>query len=893
MRKNGWIIVVLAVSAADLIAAEKPGEALISFDSVQGLTCERGYKCVEAVAEAVEHDRREGSCSIRTTWKAAADNYALMTLTAEIPPTDFGGKSFSVAVKPLNDNGSGWGVELIDADGKTAERHRLFHVGANRWTTMVFNQGVKIQYGWFQQGDGDIQRITRVVLRAQTRAAGQTGEALWDDFRLVSPVATENLKRAPDLSGAPATLSNGGTAVWLDASQGYALRGMRLAGRWLEPALRDPYPVFHFLDEAGKPKSLACSDAAWTTKGTAEGPGKFAVTYTTDGAAMRVLWTAEDDAVQCDVSVVAEGALKAAEVEAGRIFGAELAEGDYGIPPTGWLASYTKEPIVVKGAPEKRTALFLAAKTGDRILFYKPLTASQQMELVVREAADGKRLAWMGGSLHFRPAGFKDPKTKLCHSTLSWRAEAAGDVNRDGAVDWVDCGIAYRDRYVKPNEHKSPAMRDSYRFYHIHVGYDRLAELAEKIDFATGVWWIKGMMKTNMSPASEAHPYVVERAPRGGDLAPYKERILATGATIGPYYGHDYIDLTGGDWPDELVKRDAAGGPHKYYVFHGRQLHYKDNVRGLATGSLKKHYEQILEACWMQKGDTLMLDTFTAYARPGFHPDYPATVQGEIDAKHELARWLKRDKGLVVAGEAIIDGTQDVVDYGAVTIDLLEVSASAPWNRGWVPIKEVIFHGSSYFGCATYSVKRGPKINYAAALASLVGFWQWSTFSSDKPDHIYNMVARDYFFEDIFWSRVADQKIVGAQKNGTEFTYTFDNGSVLWVDPEKQKYWLEEGGVRYDGFTPFNNKGVMAILDQGDFDLVLPVREMLEILPSQPHRDKLLETVSITKEPDGRIRVKGNFSQIPFKVVFYDKDEKMTWVDAPPVLMLSRVAAGR
>jgi len=129
------------------------------------------------------------------------------------------------------------------------------------------------------------------------------------------------------------------------------------------------------------------------------------------------------------------------------------------------------------------------------------------------------------------------------------------------------------------------------------------------------------------------------------------------------------------------------------------------------------------------------------------------------------------------------------------------------------------------------------------------------------------------------------------EHNGTEYTYTFDNGSKLAVDPEQKKYWLEEGGVRYDGFTPFNNKGVMAIIRQGDFDLVLPVKEMLEIIPSQPHRDKLLEKVAITKEADGRIRVRGNFSQFPFKVVLYDKNETMEWVDATPVLMLRRAGA--
>ena len=159
--------------------------------------------------------------------------------------------------------------------------------------------------------------------------------------------------------------------------------------------------------------------------------------------------------------------------------------------------------------------------------------------------------------------------------------------------------------------------------------------------------------------------------------------------------------------------------------------------------------------------------------------------------------------------------------------------------------------------------------------------------SADKPEHMYAMTARDFFLEDIFWSRIADHTIKDVQQNGAELTYTFDNGSVLWVDPDKRKYWLEEGGIRYDGFTPFSSKGVMAVIAPGDFDIVLPVKEMLEVIPSQPNRDKL--NVAITKEPDGRVRVKGSIP--PFKVVHYYAESDWKWVDAQGVLMLRRVAS--
>ncbi|MBL7222915.1 MAG: hypothetical protein ISS72_03585 [Candidatus Brocadiae bacterium] len=95
--------------------------------------------------------------------------------------------------------------------------------------------------------------------------------------------------------------------------------------------------------------------------------------------------------------------------------------------------------------------------------------------------------------------------------------------------------------------------------------------------------------------------------------------------------------------------------------------------------------------------------------------------------------------------------------------------------------------------------------------------------------------------------------------------------------------------TRAGGLTPFNSKGVMAVIKQGDFGIVLPVKEMLEIIPSQPNRDKL--DVSITQEPDGRVRVKGNFSKVPFKIIHYPRGSDPKWIDAEPVLMLRRVGA--
>ncbi|MBC8871631.1 MAG: hypothetical protein H8E44_19570, partial [Planctomycetes bacterium] len=166
---------------------------------------------------------------------SADDNYGLVNMSVDIPETDLTGWSFSIKIKPLNRDGYIWGVEFYDVDGNKVEEHRMFQLGVGRWNTWNFSQGEKSKYGWIGRGKGDLTRIVRVGFRAQTRAGGQIAEALWDDFRIVSPVASENIERAPRVSSRPATLSHGEAAVWLDDDRGYALRGMQLAGRWLEP----------------------------------------------------------------------------------------------------------------------------------------------------------------------------------------------------------------------------------------------------------------------------------------------------------------------------------------------------------------------------------------------------------------------------------------------------------------------------------------------------------------------------------------------------------------------------------------------------------------------------------------------------------------------------------
>ncbi|HEX7900713.1 MAG TPA: hypothetical protein VF950_23340 [Planctomycetota bacterium] len=767
------------------------------------------------------------------------------------PPAVLEGKTFSVRMKAPDGPVPYARAEFLDAQGKRVGQHAAFGVGAEDWRTLSY----KVE---------SAAPVARVRLQFCGNA-GKSVHVVLSDFADAGRAVTKRVDTSA--LGAP-TLANGDVELWLDASRGYTLTAARVGAARFEREIADAYPRFHFLRADG----TRLEAEAVELTATREAPGR--IRYSREGTTVEVAY-AIDGALRCDMKVVEEGSLKLVAVGVDRMLGAELGADDYGILPTGalWRGSGTPRTFKRMGNADNMVPNFGAAKLGGKIVFYKPMTASQEMNI-----AAANPMLWFGGKLFFRPSKTKNPATKLCHAALSWRLETAGDENKDGVVDWVDAGIAYRDRHLKKNEALDPSVRDSLKFYHGMPGdtYARLAATIEKMDYAPTLWWVKGAMTTLVEPGSECHPYTVEPDPKRGERVAFADR-----ARVGIYYGHDYLDNFNKDWPDELIKRDENGKPSPYYLHKDHRLLYKDNVRGLANGLLTKHYDDILRVCALPRGSPVMLDTFTAYAREGYHPDFPATPQAETDAKREICRWFKKERGMSIAGESVIEGTEDMLDFGAILYDFQSLQDTRFWTRDdWVPLASVIYHGRTYTGVSVYEYRK-PDPNWAASLVTGCSLWQWS--SGHYPD-MYAVGARMFFNQNIVWAQTADAEMVDVDRTGTEYRIKYANGHTLWTDPEKRAWRLEAGGVMYDGFTPFNTLGVMAILKQGDFDLTLPVKDMLEVLPSQPDREKI--DVQIEAAADGRIRVRGNFSKVPWKMKWYHKVVEAR--DVEPVLLLRR-----
>lgn len=694
---------------------------------------------------------------------------------------------------------------------------------------------------------------------------------------------------------------SGKVNVDLNDREGYRLEAITVGGRRYSSG--NDFPTFTVLDSKGKQHSLQANAPIWQTEFQRD-DAKTAVLYRAKGLVAQVVYIPDKDRLNIVVRLLEEGEWKLISVS-GTLLTRTVSVGDddHLVDGSGWLIF----PDLPKAIERKwiansdnliggaTTAGFVAWREKDRIVFVKPLTFSHWLGWSAKPEGARTHFALRAG-LYFRPSETKLFETKLCHEALALRIETIGDINGDGEVDWVDAGIAYRERYIK--SHKRDCLRhrlrDAFRVYHsVHAypSYEAAFAGLTDIDFADGIWWCKGVMKFAFEEDSESHPFTVELNPKLGDLAPYKQAMTEARQWTGIYYGHDYITLDAGDWPDEFIKRDPNNQPYRYFVGSGRYRtkFYKDNVRSVATGAVFRHYEQILQTCRLTRGDPIMLDTFSAFAREGYHPEFPATVELELQAKHRIAEFL-HDKGLIVAGEGIVEGLQDVVDYGAYAMHPEWALKERIWIRREgiqrVPMLPVVFQGASYYGAGWYELRK-PAPNWAIGLVYGVGYWDWLP---QGPRYAWMRFARYYFNQNLIWAQVADAKVRDVEQKGSQFTIVYDNGAKLWADLEANRWVLEKDGVRYDGFTPFNNRGYMAVLAQGNFEITLPGEHQLEVSRHQPLREQILfECVP----SEGRTVIRGCFGHIKWRIpilkVAPDGKEVTELYEAEPVLVLRRL----
>jgi hypothetical protein len=665
------------------------------------------------------------------------------------------------------------------------------------------------------------------------------------------------------------------------------------------------FPLFTVLDNKEGRLKIKSDDKRWKIEFEKYGREK-SVIYSANGLKVKITYIPGDYQLNILAEVIGEGNWRLISIE-GTFLKKEVdreSKDDYIVDGSGWIVfPHISKPVsknwisnsdnLIGGST---TAGFVALKERDRIVYLKPLTLSYFLGWnAVPE--DKKTVFSLSGGLLFRPSQTKIFETKLCHNKLAMRLETIGDINKDNEVDWVDAGIGYRERYIKTNPDKNPIIKNSFRVY-FQVkemkNYKEIFDGLKDIDYASGIWWLKGIMKSAVEIDSESHPYKVQIDEKFGtrdELLWFKNFMKKAGHYTGIYYGHDYITFTEEDnWPDEFIKKDPNNYPYKYYKTYNVQKYYKDNVRAVATGKIFEHYKRIIDVCLLKPQDVVMLDTFSAFAREGYNPDFPATPELETEAKRKVALFFHKN-GILIAGEGIVEGLQDVVDYGAYAIEPRKIINDRMWEEKdgilLVPMLPVVFGGASYYGAGWYEF-RNPNPKWAIGLVYDVGYWDWLPQGSKAA---WTRFARYYFNQNIFWAQIADAKVLDIDKDGPKFTVKYDNGCVLKADIEKDNFSLEKGKIVYDGFTPFNDRGYMAVLKQDEFEIKIPGKHYLEISPNQPYRDKI--EFKFIHNSDNTTTLKGKFGHLKWKVGIIQKTQEgkeiVVNIDADPVLVLRKI----
>jgi hypothetical protein len=723
------------------------------------------------------------------------------------------------------------------------------------------------------------------------------GETVWcESLKVpVSPLMADRY-----VSGIP-----GKTGIILEPGKGQVLSQVAVGGRKISS--REDFPSFIVLDQRGEHHTVDAADSRWTLKVRFDKTDTF-VLYKAKGLEVEIGYGPGKDTVNIVVRVLSEGEWKLISV-GGTILSKKVdrnSKEDYLIDGCGWLTY----PKLVRALERKwdansdnliggvTAAGFVGWREEDRVIIVKPLTFSYWLGWKAIPLAGETHFDLRAG-LYFRPAETKIPQTKLCHKDLALRIETAGDANQDGKINWVDAGITYRERYIKshPVDCFRHRLRDGFRVYY-QMGatddYQKAIQKLSSIDFAQGIWWYKGIMAPAVKGDSESHPFTVNLNPIYGNFESFKKTIASFGQWAGIYYGHDYICLDRGDWPEEFIKRNPDNQPYRYFTPSAgstyRPKYYKDNVRSVATGLVFKHYDKILNVCSLKPGDPIMLDTFTAFARPGYHPDYPSTAELETQAKRRIAKYLHDDRRMIVAGEGLIEGTQDRVDYGAYSANPIQIIKDRNWELRdgiqHVPLFPVIFQGSGYYGAGWYEF-RNSKPNWALGLVYGVGYWDWLP---QGLDYAWTRLARYYFHQELPWSLVADAKVRDLHQEGSVFVITYSNGISLWADLDTNSWRLTRNGFTYDGFTPFNNRGYMAIIKPGKFEITIPGEHRLEISPNQPNKENIIfECIS----KNGNTFLRGHFGNQKWKNVRFRKNpdgsKGSELYEVEPVLVLREV----
>ncbi len=453
---------------------------------------------------------------------------------------------------------------------------------------------------------------------------------------------------------------------------------------------------------------------------------------------------------------------------------------------------------------------------------------------------NGNEYLFINTPLYFRPLHTPTDEMPLVHKTLDVELTFSRDENGDGLVNWVDVGIAYRNRNIKPCKNVDPFMKEAVvGKLHAGTGYVKLLEGIKEITYAPQIWWLTGA-HTEGNEVYDQNYWAFHPNDSHGDFYMFKAEAEKHNARIGIHQNLDDVYQDAG-WDPGQVRLNASGNLWAGGVWGGRQSYLRDLPRVEADGRMYQWINDWFSVWLVKKGETWHYDVFAALLNDNYDTRHPATHETDFAARYRLLEHVVA-KGIHISSEMIMEGLHENLSLGLVNSGYYHYSEvpAADWKIvKEIPLFPVLFLGRAYVGDLM-------RLSYAKEL--LLGVKKTYWFGA-----IDTKIVKDFYFkQNVFWSQICDREVVNVKMDGTTIAMTYSDRSELVVDEKKDTFVYWRDGVRYDHFSPFNPMGIMGVWSD-EKSLAIQGREFI-MDESRTLGQRCLFT------PGGQLTLSGNYS---------------------------------
>jgi len=605
------------------------------------------------------------------------------------------------------------------------------------------------------------------------------------------------------------TLGKSDLKILLDKEKNYSPVAIFVNGDKFK--INPKFPGFVVYDKEGKIYHVFSDDARWTTNADITKNGvaisytmnefSVLVEYTLVNGMLNIKVTPETENIYKIVSLMDEGSLISLPASSGK-------EKGFIINPhySGELIKFSNTPEekkYVEGQSWDRQASFVGIGNNYGIILRAPELGG--VWTVGTGTVNGEYSLYAGVTMTFRPEKERMDyypywTMPLVEKSINLQILPVSDINGDKKFNWVDMGVAYRNKFIKPNKYLDKSDLENIQGkidisaydWDNTKNYSELIAQIKKLNFAPHKIWLVGAHTKPENgyvdpPYTEA-PDPSHNGDNGYDYFAFKNEVQSLGSKIGlheifidmaesnegwgtiPIRHNQNYDLVG-TWGGEYEKGPNKGKHWQAYS-KATQIMWEDKT---FQKSLDEHFNN-----WQVKsGDTWHWDVMTAAeGTQDFNIDHPATKGSDIRLRMKIFKYVN-DKGIDISSEGLQEGMSEYCNF----------SWSARITPGWqsifaggkaVPLLPVIFQGATHYAFPTV---RSQSLLYGGKLC----------YEFTSLDKYYEDIIDTYFYNTLFWGKIANKTVKNIYeiKNGWQVDYS--DGDSLKVNDVNNTFIMKIG----------------------------------------------------------------------------------------------------